>query len=338
MFDISKLKRKTFDIDLFMNTFNIYDHKKIVQILSDLEKSNIIRPIKSSELTVKYPQINSKYRICEKDTIDNSEILDEINFVLNNKFKIDYFRNHIDEYMKFRDKILLLNNYFNNNKVLQNISINERSYEIFSNEKYLNSKEGKELLLKLGLSVIDDLNVYLTPEPFFYSSMNTNINQTILITENKDTYITLLKALKLNNGYIFDRKIDTLIYGEGKKIISSLNSIYEDINLSYLNNSLNEFIYWGDIDKEGFFIFGLLKKQFPKINLKLFETAYFNMVNKFKVINKSKCLKKQSENYLLGLKELSNDLKEEIKEILEDGYYIPQEIITLKELRGYKNE
>ena len=60
--------------------------------------------------------------------------------------------------------------------------------------------------------------------------------------------------------------------------------------------------------------------------------------NKFKGVNKSKCLKKQSENYLLGLKELSNDLQSEIRQILEEGYYIPQEIITLKELRGYECE
>lgn len=339
MINIMKLKRKTFDIDLFMDTFKIYEHKKVAEVLKQLEEENIIIPIKTSELTVKYPQIRKKYRVCIKEKEYDSEILDEINFTLNNKLKIDYFRNHIDEYLKLRVNILALSNYLDNNSLTgESISINERSYEIFSNEKYLTSKEGKELLVKLGLSVIDDLNVYLTPEPFFYSSLNKNLNQNVLIVENKDTYITLLKALNINKGYVFNLKIDTLIYGEGKKIISSLNSIYEDINLAYLNNSNNRFIYWGDIDKEGFYIFGLLKKQFSELDLKLFEEAYLNMFLKFQTIKKSKCVKKQSENYWLGLKELNSGLRTDISKLLEIGEYIPQEIMTLKELRCCKNE
>ena len=341
MIDIYKIKRKTFDIDLFMDTFLIYEHKKIVDILVNLENEGLIKPIKSSSLTVKYPQVYTKYKICEIAKEVDANIENEINFTLNNKIKIDYIRNNIDEYVKHRNKILLISNFLNDKNNLDvQVSINERSYEIFGEEKYLSSKEGKELLGKLGLSVIEDLNVYLTPEPFFYSSLNTKKGQTILIVENKDTYITMLKVLNCNSGFVFNKKIDTLIYGEGKKIISSLNSIYEDSNLSYLNDECNNFLYWGDIDKEGFYIFGLIKRHFPNVNIELFEDAYKKMFLKFNTVSKikSKCSKEQAKGYMIGLNYLSEGLKNDIGALLENGYYIPQEILTIKDLRVCEDE
>lgn len=336
MIDISKIKKKTFDVNFFMDTYLVYEHKKVVGLLKELEDNNIIVPVKSSSLTVKYPQIHTKYRVCEVKREVNEDIIKEINFKLNNKIKIDYIRNNVDEYLKIRDKVLLLNNFLSKESNLsERISVNERSFEIFGDEKFLYSKDGKEFLRLLGLSIYD-LNVYLTPEPFFYSSSKRESGQTVLITENKDTYITLLKILNEKGSLILGEKVDTVIYGEGKKIISSFNSIYEDANLDYLNSDDNKLLYWGDIDKEGFYIYGLLRKQFPSANIELFDKAYSKMLDKYNLKStiKRKCSKEQAKGYNIGLKYLDGELKDKIKIILENGFYIPQEILSIKDLKG----
>lgn len=336
MIDISKIKKKTFDVDLFMDTYLVYEHKKVVSLLKELEDKGLITPVKSSSLTVKYPQISTKYRICEMKKEINEDVINQINFKLNNQIKIDYIRNNVELYLKIRDKVLLLSSFLDNeNNLAEKISVNERSFEIFGDEKFLNSKEGREFLRILGLSIYD-LNVYLTPEPFFYSSSKKESGQTILISENKDTYITLLKILNEKGSLILGEKIDTVIYGEGKKIISSFNSIYEDSNLDYLNSDNNKILYWGDIDKEGFYIYGLLKKQFSVANIELFDKAYSKMLEKYNLKStiKRKCPKEQAKGYSIGLNCLSGDLKDNISNILKDGYYIPQEILSIKDLKG----
>lgn len=337
MIDISKMKRKIFDINFFMDTYSIYEHKKVVEKLIFLEKNNEIKPIKGSPLSVKYPQVHTKYRVCEKEGFVDEDILKEINFKLNSKIKIDFIRTNIDIYLKNREYILFLNDFLNiNGCISEKISLNERSYEIFGNEKYLSSKDGKELLKMVGLDYAD-LNVYLTPEPFFFSSSNSNKGQTILIVENKDTYITLLKVMDKCNNMILGHKIDTLIYGEGKKIISSFNSIYEDSNLDFLNSNKNTFYYWGDVDKEGFYIYGLLKKQFELMNISLFEVAYRLMLDKYESVKiKRKCPKEQSKNYKIGMINLGDSISSKLTSILENGYYIPQEILSLKEFYKFK--
>lgn len=337
MIDISKMKRKIFDINTFMDTYLIYEHKKVVEKLNFLEENNEIKPIKSSPLSIKYPQIHTKYRVCERENFIDEDILKEINFKLNSKIKIDFIRNNVDIYIKNRENILLLNDFFNTKDCIsERISLNERSYEIFGNEKYLSSKEGKELLKMIGLDY-ESLNIYLTPEPFFFSSSSSSDGQTVLIVENKDTYITLLKVMDSCNGMVLGHKIDTLIYGEGKKIISSFNSIYEDSNLDFLNSDKNIFYYWGDIDKEGFYIYGLLKKQFESVNISLFEIAYKLMIDKYKSVKiKRKCPKEQSKNYKIGMINLEDSILSNLTKILEDGYYIPQEILSLKEFNKFK--
>lgn len=52
---------------------------------------------------------------------------------------------------------------------LQQITANERSFQVFRDEKWLLSKHGKDFLQRIGFA-LDDLRCYLTFEPFFLLS------------------------------------------------------------------------------------------------------------------------------------------------------------------------
>ena len=128
------------------------------------------------------------------------------------------------------------------------------------------------LLNNLGLS-LEKLNIYNTPEPFFYYINDKSINN-ILIIENKDTWFTIRRILKENPRKIFGYDIGLLIYGEGKKIISSIEFLKEK-ELSFLHDP--NIKYWGDIDYEGINIYYLLN---DKIKVDVFTKAYEEMLAK----------------------------------------------------------
>ncbi|HBG3578267.1 TPA: hypothetical protein KQB79_002108, partial [Clostridioides difficile] len=306
-------------------------------IIKKLINDNKIKPIKTSDLTPQHEQLYTKYRIIKQETEEDKKILEEINYKICDKLSIDYYRKNLVHYKNNRVAIMDLNSYLikKSDNLSKKISINERSYEIFKDEKFISSKVGKEVLKNLKIDLIKDLNVYKTPEPFIYLSINRISPQKILIIENKDTYITITKML-LEGKEILKNKIDTVIYGEGKKIINSIKGLKEDITIEYLTNKENEFLYWGDIDKTGLSIYTSLKDTNEINNIRLFEVAYEHMIDKTKENTLRNIPKNQKDNFECGLENINNlNLKESIKNILVQGKYIPQEALNRFDLEEY---
>ena len=84
---------------------------------------------------------------------------------------IGYYLSHLDEYQKDRKWVLMLNDYLKENRSLlqQPISVNERSFEIWSREKFLTKEQGRKILKRCRIET-DFLNMYETAEPFAYYS------------------------------------------------------------------------------------------------------------------------------------------------------------------------
>jgi hypothetical protein len=81
----------------------------------------------------------------------------------------------------------------------QPISINERSFEIFRNEKLLaREKHFIEGVLTYNGLNWDLLNCYDTPEPFFSWHLEGVEEQggSVLVLENKDIWYTLVRSRK----------------------------------------------------------------------------------------------------------------------------------------------
>ena len=76
---------------------------------------------------------------------------------------VDYYLAHPDTYEKDRIWVLMLNEYLKKHAdaLLTAESLNERSFEIWHREKFLDREQGKKILKRCGLNV-EALNVYLS--------------------------------------------------------------------------------------------------------------------------------------------------------------------------------
>ena len=290
--------------------------------------------VSSSKTNGMNPPLYNKYKVLPLKE-DNKDFIDEINYALYFSFNKSYYLNNIDKYKEDRPYIAALTNYFRENNLKLGIpmSINERSYDIWGEEKFLKDGSGKRILKNLGI-IIEDLNVYSTPEPFVYFSANKSLEQRVLILENKDSWYTLRKLMLEGENIFIGESIDTIIYGAGKGIEKSLED-FEATAPEYLRNPI-EILYWGDIDYEGISIYERLKDRYSDLlNIKLFKEAYKLMLSLAK--NRVLALSKDNQNKNIKdafFSELSVEPVEYIKNILSKGLYIPQEIVNYEILKG----
>lgn len=333
MKNLNQLKKVRLELTEIEKFYNIKDYPVLAELISELIKNNVITPIKSSKTNGRFPSLYKRYSLVKVEK-DNTVYIDEIKNELFIDFDITYYLSHIDTYIDDREYVLGLSNYFKTNR--QNISvpasINERSFEIWGKEKFLKDGRGKTILKNLALD-IKDLNVYSTPEPFVCFSFSKKEKQRVLIIENKDTWYSIRKLMIEGNNDILGVPVDTIIYGAGKGIFNSLLE-YDLIVEDYLKKP-KEVLYWGDIDYEGINIYEGLKEKFKDIFIiSIFNNAYKKMINKS--IGKNLPLSKEGQNkniLLIFLNELEIDDKNIVIQILEKGLYIPQEIITYKDLK-----
>ena len=213
------------------------------------------------------------------------------------------------------NKDIILQNFILRNKDIEEISINERSFELFGDEKFLSSNSGKKLLNRHHLS-LHHLKCYETPEPFLYYVNHNSINNDMLIIENKDTWFTFRKIL------------------QGRKIQKSF-SYMEENDCESLKDTENIY-YFGDIDSSGIDIFYKLKKKYPKYFIRPFFPAY-----KFLIENENKKRLKTTKKIglavykLFDFRGLGEDEFFDMLHICNENYIIPQEILNYEEVINY---
>lgn len=141
--------------------------------------------------------------------------------------------------------------------------------------------------------------------------------------------------------YLFGKKIDCIVYGEGNKITKTGYSLtkFLETEIQYTGYIW----YWGDIDYEGIKIFLNTIRLNPELDIQLFIPAYTAMIELF-----DKRLKKPHDNMYRVRKnqaipdnieffynELSYDTCAFIENMLRSDMYIPQEIVNRAELQRY---
>ena len=332
---LSDFNKNTIELEEIEKLYKISEYSKLCEMIDNLIEEKEISIIKSSGGNGKTPTLYKKYRIIRKSE-DNNQYLDEMLYRLSPKFKISYYKNHIKQYKEHREYILRLNDFINNHSELLEtcISMNERSFQIWGREKFIQKEEGKTILKNLGLE-LDFLNYYDTCEPIAYYSMSKENPQNILVLENKDTYYTMRKHLINTSSNILGKNISTIIYGGGKNIIKA----FKDFNISveeYVSNSNNTIYYFGDLDYEGIVIYESFYKSYSsKYNITPFVNGYEKIIDKYlkNNIKLPKTKEKQNRNIKdVFMKEFSEYYKNEIRKILNNNLYIPQEIINITDL------
>lgn len=341
---LKKEKRKRFNlIDLENHIINslggnsrymenggyIYFAKEI----NKLKGKEKIKEIKSSDYNGLNPPLKLRWEIISEENgnlWDKSKLLRlsnllDFTYYVNNpiyqtELEWEYIEN-IYSFLKIKDS-------------KEWASIEERSLELFYDEKYLTEKKetakGKYgILTRLGLSK-DDLKMKKYGEMFIYWNKGTTDIRTVIILENHSTFFTY-KRIAENEGSVFDLSPDILIYGGGNKIESSFSFIEEIADI----NNIKVF-YFGDIDSEGFGIYTRLKERYPNIDIRLQKEAYTHLIN---ICSKDYPKKSQTKNpYYLEcfIKEMDEQLdlslRAKLAYIWNNNYRIPQELINYEYL------
>ncbi len=330
---LNNYNKNKISLDELQALYGIKDYTNLVNLVNTLTEEGHLSPIKSSKSNGKKPPLFNRYHIIKKQE-DVSKLTEELLYQLNPMLKNDYYLKNIEVYKSDRPYVRLLNDFFQNHKEsLQNaVSYNERSFEIWGREKFLLREGGIRILKNVGLSE-DDLNVYPTTEPLAYYSKYKTTPQKILILENKDTFYSMRKHLLDGNTTILGVDFGTLIYGSGKSIYKSFSDFTFCVE-PYLSDETNEILYFGDLDYEGIIIYETLQECFQeKIIVKPFCLAYEVMLIKAKAYELP--FMKEGQNRNIGssfFAYFNKEIQEQMKLILKENRYIPQEILQIVDL------
>ncbi|SHH72420.1 hypothetical protein SAMN02745196_01205 [Clostridium collagenovorans DSM 3089] len=335
MIDFNKIKGSYISLDELIKAMKNEDYIEIYENICDFLDNGKIISVKASPLNGKKPALHTKYKVIRTEK-DNSELLYEINYSLCIEFDTSYYKTHLDKYEDNRKEIKLLNDFFIRKKHLlsDTISMNERAFQIWGQEKFLQKGSGKTILKNLGLKE-EDLNYYDTSEPLAYYSVSKEVPQKILIIENKDTYYTFRKHLINKNSTLLNEDIKTVIYGKGKNI----NKTFKDFEISaeeHVFNKENLVLYLGDIDCEGIVIYESFYKYFSaRYKVAPFVEGYLKMIDKAEELEVPLPVTKVGQNRNISnifFENFTCNDKDRILKILERDEYIPQEILNIRDL------
>lgn len=291
-------------------------------LIKELCDTGKLSPVKNSGTNGMNPKLYSKYRIADTKASTNPEGYKDELLAMHPMIKKDYYLKNLLSYEADRKYILSLNKCLQTSGVKHwkqyRYTLNERSFEIFKDEKFLD-KYGKVLFKKLGMDM-EVLNCYRTYEAFFYIFLKPGCGGNALIIENKDTFMSLLHAMNSGNSEQFNKNnINLLIYGEGNKITKSFEFMEE---LSR-QQPLETVFYYGDIDYPGIDIYQRLVKRFPELNILPHKALYCKLMECVDLAPRAKETSKI--NMDLFLKHFDAETKEKITALLKEGRFIPQE-------------
>lgn len=311
------------------------DYYKLEERVLTLEKEGKVIKIKASLKEEKGRRIlYHTYKIKEGSKDDFTSILDGLHPLL----QVQYYRKHQEQLRKDYSYLQQLSDYLfiHYDHLSKVMSMNERSFDIFKDEKYLKGK-GSALLERLGLHY-SDLGIYKTPQPLLSYSLHQKTPQTVLFIENKDTFITLRKCMKEQQSFFLSTTIDSIVYGNGNAIThSDFIDYFSDYDEEWIYNTSNTFYYFGDLDYEGISIFLRFQSMMKLVmNLTLWIPGYERMIDKAIVVQPF--LKKKSFKDLVLLDSIELDVlrKQMLLQLLQDDCFIPQEIINCNDLKGSK--
>ena len=305
------------------------DTKSLFDKVSDLLDASVLEPVKNSGQNGnrKYP-LFKKYRILIKEE-SSEEAEKQIRQLHPALRKSGYLSSHVQEYLKHKEAIDCLNVFLFSKKNGEPISRKERSFEIFGREKVLDDSEVKSLLRHLEISE-SDLEFYDTPEYCFHDYIPERKNKlTLLICENKDIWFNIRRCMFEDHfKSLFGIAIDGVVYGNGNKVSHKTGALVEYVR--FMGNPNVRFLYWGDIDREGFDIFRRTREVNDSLSIELFIPGYRKMIERAKNIHleDSPSTKKEGVSFEFLFEDFTTEEKAFLNRALEANKLIPQEIIS----------
>lgn len=299
------------------------------EIIKKLEKDGVIYS-KDNTPTNNHPKFPLAQYYYKQKCVDNIEplLVQDKLFLHSLHPKISTKKHFKDSLLLKKDKEMLIKlNEFLNHPGDDWMSIKERSYQLFNDEKLLQSSG----ILNRILISAKDLRCFDNPCPFLCfigKSYWSKPKRKILVVENLDTYWTF------NRMAFMEKKmtsIDMLIYGSGYFMASNNNEF-----TSYGVTKDDSILYFGDLDSEGFRIYQLFKKRFEEFDIQLALPLYLELI----AIGEEKGYRPMptqhlpnKEQFLDELKDLSNADKAKFIRVIDEKLFIPQEALNIALLK-----
>lgn len=317
-------KRNTISLSDLETLFpsEIPTYQEFAAVILALEKEGVLGMVKSRGRNQHTPSLAYHYSI-NKALLkkDYHAKLQDFRLIFHPSINLDaYFK--LDEEVLEKDlpylrkiDVYLKENGFPNEKV----PAPERSFELVQNEKWIVEGRGSEVLHRIGLW--DELKILPVSDPLMFALHPKQIDQPVhihLIVENKTTYQALLPVLTETN-------FTTLIYGSGNKITKSIENFHHQLPIE----GDHVFYYFGDLDRSGITIWHSLHKRQPVIPAYPFYKA---CLTKSAVAGKTN--QRPNEQALAAfLPFFKESEQQQIQQMLENGAYLPQEVLQTKEIQ-----
>ncbi len=230
---------KDIDVEQLFNSFS--DYEENYQTIQNMVDQGKIIPVKSSGLNGMFPPLYNRYRKKSSPKKDIHYLKDVMQQEICPPLSTVYYEKKLAQYEKDRPMILALQKWiFKNSPPPEPVSINERSFEIFQQEKIL-ADHGLRLLNNLHLDE-SVLSIYDTCEPASCFSVPNSCGP-ILIVENRDPFVTIRKLLSEGQKTICGLPVSNVVYGRGKNICRSFQDLLE-FGTPEIKSSLNQIYYW----------------------------------------------------------------------------------------------
>lgn len=315
-------------------------YAELVDVIAELERRNIIKPVMASGLNGKNPPLYQAYHILTPRT-DDSQLLAELN-AMHYWINTEHLRKHPKKYSSIRHVLLPLSEYLKSHAgmLASPMSENERAYSIWGDEKFLDVSAHIGALKECG--IWEHLHTYPTPEPFF-EYRKVSVPQNVLVIENKDSWFSMRKMMiETDISSLFQIRFDCLIYGAGNKITQTNSSLEQYLNIDHTFSGT--VYYWGDLDPEGIGFYLSAKSVNSGLDFRLCVPAYQEMLALFE---KRLFMPHDPEQYRVRKKQkypanadafyklFPERTGSRIQGLMEAGYYIPQEILHYQMLKQF---
>ncbi|MBQ7679596.1 MAG: hypothetical protein IJT34_07085 [Butyrivibrio sp.] len=338
------MKRKiTYDEAVAGHGFRSYQ-EEVSYLLGRMEDGTL-KPVKSSGTNGRYPAMYLRYWEILPE-VDAGDLEEELRYRLATQIRIDYYLQHLPVYRKERPWVLRLSNYLKTSEEsLQTpISVNERSFAIWGREKFLSGvREGEvsaaTILAHCGLDM-SCLNTYETAEPLATYVHTRETPQVLLISENLDPFCGMRRYLLSGREEILGIPVGTLVYGGGQRVARS----FQDMELlaePYMLAPGNHFLYVGDLDYVGIQIFENFHMHFREsVWIEPFVAYYELMLRRAEqrldggmdALPRMKAGQNRQANAgEVFLSFFQEKEQQQIRRILAEGQYIPQEILSVRD-------
>ncbi len=304
--------------------------------MAELISEGLITPVGSKPHTPQglYLKYRKKSSVQKKDDGLAAQIIRNIE----PPAAVDHYLKNPRDYLSDREIIAVISRFLRSRE-MDFLTTGERAYELFGDEKFFKGagkkrSRGETVLRRLGLTYAQ-IGCQETAEPFFSfqkKDFHQLVSRKIYIVENKDTFWSCKRMMMDRPSGI---EMDMLVYGEGKKIISSFQFMKE-YDLRPRGDKRDTVFYFGDLDAEGINIYCELAGAYAEYRIEPFCLGYEALLEIGLQKDPVKTPKKQTfklENMESFVKAFAGDTAAKLRELLLGGFYIPQEALSAAEIK-----